>query len=498
MGLSHHLRPLLVVTVVAFAGLARCVGSDDSSIPDAGGTDATTDTSSPDTSTDAGADTSAEAEAGPTCIVPDSGAPGSLDTTFNTSALSIPNNFGAAAIAIDTSGNVYVAGSASGSGCTSSASAFGLVRLTSTGSIDTTFNPGDAPKCYTIDANTNGQNVAYAVAIDSAGNIVMGGLSGHTGHYFASVVRVTSTGALDTTFNGTGMLDVLGAGVGVSAGFGNGFVTIYGIAIGAGNKVILSGTDDNGGSANPFQAGYIARLTSGGALDIGFASGGLYSDPSVHGYWGVTVNPTDNGVTAVGYDREAPTHMVLRHLTGTSGVPDGTFGTPTTTADAGLATTPAFTDGGRNDIGRSVIQLPNGEFLLAGLVGSNTYTGIVGAALFHLDGKIDTSFGGGTTTATASGLTFYAFFVTSALGSLCNGNMYVMGDVGSDPNEELAVAKLLTNGQFDGTFGTGGLTTITGVSGDHIPAQMAQDPITGKLVVVGTGTGTTIVARINP
>jgi uncharacterized delta-60 repeat protein len=470
-----------------------CVG-DDSSIPDSGPVDATTDTSpQPEAGNDATSDVKAEAEAGPTCIVPDSGAPGSLDTTFNTALLtSITNSFGASSIAIDTTGNVYIGGVASGAGCNSNGgSSFAIVRLTSAGNVDTTFNAGNVPKCFAIDTTAGGINQPYAIAIDSMGRIVLGGISGHPGHYFASVIRVTNTGALDTSFDGTGTLDVLGNDAGTAAGSGNGFVTIYGVAIGAGDKVVISGSDDNGGSGNPWQAGYIARLTSGGSLDLGFATGGTYSDPTVHGYWGITVSATDDSITAVGYDKLSPTHMVLRHLV-SAGTPDPTFGTPTAAADAGLSTVAPFTDGGFNDVGRSVIQLPNGEYLAAGPVSASNETGIVGAALVHSNGQVDTTFGH----ATVPTLTFYGFYVTNALGSLCNGNMYVMGDIGASPNEDVAVTKLLPNGQVDTTFGTNGITTIA-IPGNQIPAQMAQDPITGKLLIVGTGGGTA-VARINP
>jgi uncharacterized delta-60 repeat protein len=488
---SRGLLSAVLVIAAPLVVVARCSSSP--STPDGGTPDATTDAPSPDTGTPdtSMTDAPAEAEAGPTCVVPDAGTPGSLDTSFNAALITtITNNFGAGAAAVDTMGRVYVAGTASGNGCaTANGSSFALVRLTSSGNLDTTFNPGNAPKCYAVDTTVGGINAAYAMAIDSMGRIVMGGISGHPTHYFASVIRVDDMGNLDTTFDGMGTLDLLGSDGGVAAGSARGFVTIYGLAIGAGDKVILSGSDDNGGSANPWQAGYIARLTSGGALDVSFATSGLYTDVSVHGYWGVTTNATDGTVTAVGYDREAPTHVVLRRLT-SSGAADGSFG-----ADGGVATVPAILDAGFNDLGRSVLQLPSGEYLAAGAAGASNETGIIGTALLHQNGAMDTTFGGAGT-ATAPSLTFYGFYVTNALGSICNSNLYVMGDIGSDPNEDVALTKILPNGQIDTAFGTNGLTTIA-IPGNQIPTQMVQDPVTGKLIVVGTGGGL-LVARINP
>lgn len=68
-----------------------------------------------------------------------------------------------------------------------------VVRLLTTGGVDTTFNPGSG-------ANSD----VVAVAIDSAGRAVIGGLFGtYNGTTRACLARLTTAGALDTTFAST-------------------------------------------------------------------------------------------------------------------------------------------------------------------------------------------------------------------------------------------------------------------------------------------------------
>jgi len=487
--MGTKLRGGVGLGVLVAVALVRCVSGDDSTTTDSGLDGTTSDSAADVVQNDGGPkDATSDGDGGPTCVVPDSGAHGSLDNSFSTAALtSITNGFAATAIAIDGTGRVYVGGQASGGSC--GTLDFALVRLTSDGNVDTTFNVANAPKCYSLDATAGAINAVYAMAIDSQGRVVMGGISGHANHYFASVARVDDKGALDTSFNGTGLVDVLGADAGIAAGNGNGFVTIYGVAIAAGDKVVITGTDDNGGSNAPWKAGYVARLTSGGALDIGFATGGLYTDPSVHGYWGVTVDAND-AITTIGYDKGAPNRMVVRRLN-SSGAPDGTFGT-----DGGLVTLPTFVDGGGTDVGRSLLHLPNGNLLAAGAVNASNLAGGTGVAMLQSNGALQSSFAGGQ--ATYPNLQFFAFYMTSALASLCDGTMFVAGAVNSNPNQDIAIAKILPNGTLDPTFGGDAGLAVIAVAGNQLPAQMAQDPITGKLVVVGGTGGQTVVARFNP
>ncbi|WP_300329058.1 DUF4347 domain-containing protein, partial [Accumulibacter sp.] len=80
--------------------------------------------------------------------------------------------------------------------------AFAISRLTTTGSLDTTFS-GDGLQLVDVSASAD---AAYSVALQSDGAIVLAGPSGNGSTDDFAVVRLTSAGALDTTFSGDGML----------------------------------------------------------------------------------------------------------------------------------------------------------------------------------------------------------------------------------------------------------------------------------------------------
>ena len=79
---------------------------------------------------------------------------------------------------------------------------FALVRYNSDGTLDTTFS-GDGKLTTAVGS---GEDVANSVAIDGNGNIVVAGYSYNGSNKDFAVVRYNSAGALDTTFSGDGIL----------------------------------------------------------------------------------------------------------------------------------------------------------------------------------------------------------------------------------------------------------------------------------------------------
>jgi hypothetical protein len=69
--------------------------------------------------------------------------------------------------------------------------------------------------------------------------------------------------------------------------------------------------------------------------------------------------------------------------------------------------------------------------------------------------------------------------------------------MGAPGSQDIVVAKLKADGTADVAFGDAGFSAIA-VPGNQIPAGMVQDPITGKLIIVGGTGGQTVVARVNP
>jgi uncharacterized delta-60 repeat protein len=161
---------------------------------------------------------------------------GLLDSTFNNTT-----GYNANVFVFDTTGNILVGYS-------------NFARLTSNGTLDTTFNNGGA--------GTN--SYVYAIAIDASGNIIIGGsFIRYNGTTRNRIARLTSSGALDSTFN-------------VGTGFNN---TVYAIAIDASGNIIVGGgfTSYNGSTRNR-----IVRLTSTGAVDATFNIGTGFSSNDVN------------------------------------------------------------------------------------------------------------------------------------------------------------------------------------------------------------------------
>jgi uncharacterized delta-60 repeat protein len=180
---------------------------------------------------------------------------GSLDTTFN-SAGTIPgvvilNLTGgidtAYGVLIQPNGAIVAVGGTN----TGAAGDFVLVRYTTTGIPDTTFNGTG----QIIKSLSGGVDIAYSVLLQSDGKIISVGISGTS----IGMVRYTSTGVLDTSFNGTGIQ---------TTGMGNAFAS----ALQSDGSILATGTD--AGQANL----QLARYTSTGTLDTSFNLTGVVTN----------------------------------------------------------------------------------------------------------------------------------------------------------------------------------------------------------------------------
>jgi uncharacterized delta-60 repeat protein len=184
-------------------------------------------------------------------------SPGALDTKFNYGTGTRGTNNFVYALAVQPDGKVILGGPFNGyNGVTTPR---GVIRLNTDGSLDASFNPGGA-------GIGGGTATVYALAVDAAGNILVGGnFNQYNGVSVPSgLVRLTSTGALDTTFNN--------GGAGISGGWVSD--TVYAIAVQPANgKIVVGGdfTAYNGDSAAP---DLVLRVNADGSRDsTGFISG---------------------------------------------------------------------------------------------------------------------------------------------------------------------------------------------------------------------------------
>lgn len=129
---------------------------------------------------------------------------GTLDTTFGTSGIAKANVFDvdqARAMAIGTDGKIVLAGPVYNLGKTYS----GIARFNANGTLDTSFS-GDGVAAY--DLIENGEAYIKAVAIQADGKVVVGGDT-YDGYI---LFRMTTAGTLDSTFgtNGIRLTSILG------------------------------------------------------------------------------------------------------------------------------------------------------------------------------------------------------------------------------------------------------------------------------------------------
>jgi uncharacterized delta-60 repeat protein len=222
---------------------------------------------------------------------------GALDTA----GFASPNGFvqdetiygaytGAKAIAIDGTGRIVVAGSVDNDIGTANFGT-GVWRFSSTGVLDTTLGgaglvvPEQQFDAGGVDAGGFTWSNAVGVAVDSSNDIVVADAAG--------VARLTPTGALDTTFaGGLGRVELPVPAAAASSGSS---VQVYGVAVDGQGRILVVGTAYAAGSAASFMT--VWRLTSAGALDPTFGTGGSFATRGTAG--GSTSQEGDMGAAIV-------------------------------------------------------------------------------------------------------------------------------------------------------------------------------------------------------
>ena len=201
---------------------------------------------------------------GITCLVllalvafPTVGAPGNIDSSFGAFG-KVSTSFGsgndaARRVAIQPDGKIVVAGTCSNGTNTD----FCVARYSADGVLDTTFS-GDGK---IISVVGSGDDDVRSMAIQTDGRILLAGACDNGATTSFCLVRYSTTGALDTSFNGNGKL-LTAAGSNSSS--------IRGVALQPDGKIVAGGTCDNG-SGNTF---CVARYGADGALDTTFSGDG--------------------------------------------------------------------------------------------------------------------------------------------------------------------------------------------------------------------------------
>ena len=223
-------------------------------------------------------------------------APGDLDTTFSTDG-KVTGTFDGSGIsavhdvAIQQDGKILVVGLTTSG--TSGTEDFGLARYNTDGSLDTSFD-GDGRVTTDVSA---GDTIAYSVAIQSNGKIIVAGLSEtSSNNWDFALVRYASNGSLDTSFDSDGK---------VTTDFSGQNDTISEIQIQSDSKIVAAGYRSDSASYTSFA---LARYNADGSLDTSFDGDGKVTTDFGVGSWGYGLDIRSNGkIIVAGQAYSGPT-----------------------------------------------------------------------------------------------------------------------------------------------------------------------------------------------
>lgn len=437
------------------------------------------------------------------------------------------NNDFAYSVAVDSLNRIVVAGETwDGSG----GNDFGVARFTTSGVLDTSFD-GDGKQIVNFGASDS----VSGVAIDSLNRVlIVGGMSNGTNRDFA-VVRLTGTGALDSSFDGDGKLNI---------DFGSREIA-SGVAVDSLGRIVVAGTAFVSGAADDFA---VTRLTNAGALDNSFdIDGKQIIDFDSGRAASVAVDSLDRVVIAgQAYIGDGPSDFAVVRLT-VAGALDSSFdgdGKKTvglTWSDTAYAVTidslnrvvlAGDTTEGNGDSLMTVVRLTDagaldGSFDSNGVqmvdFGVATQTAF-GVAVDSLDrivivghrenassidfmvarltasGLLDTSFDGDG--KLILGLNNASNVGVGSVAIDSQGRIVAAGGTYNGISNQFVVARYTNAGVLDPTFGGTGIVTFSFGSPYESAGSVAIDSL-GRIVVAGStnaggGNQSVAVARLTP
>lgn len=395
-------------------------------------------------------------------------APGSLDTGFGDGGKVITSINTGADKAYDTA--IQADGKIIAAGMTTSVVTgkdFALVRYNTDGSLDTSFGTNGI---VTTDVQLGSDDVAYSLALQADGKIILAGYSDDGSQKKAALVRYNTNGSLDTTFGTSGKVltgfdGTLGSEIKV--------VKIHALT---GNLIVGGNAALNSTKAKPV----IARYTSAGTLDTNFNTTGiktLWLTTNDQQYL-MTIEDlavqTNGKVTAVGW-RDFPgqswsSDYYMARLN-SNGTPDTAFSTD------GVNTLNGSFNG--HDRAYGLLLKDDNSLVVAG--GGYVTTLNYSLTVFEVGAT-------GTSPATANqlGVPFaslndaYAFDIKADV----NGKYVLVGSNGTTTSKVFALVR--TNGYtLDTTFNNGGKVTTTFGADAVCEAFAAAIQPDNKIVAVG-------------
>ncbi len=201
---------------------------------------------------------------------------GSLDSTFDMDGIVIPNIAATYvqgySLSIQSDNKILIAAQ-SFSGANYD---YSIIRLNTNGSLDLSFDTDGI-----VLTDINGDDLAYAISLQSDGKIVVAGSSNSD----LSVVRYNTNGSLDNTFDMDGKVKT-------SITIGSDVATA--LTIQSDGKIVLAGNTNAAGNLH-----MVVRYSSNGSLDSTFDSDGIVLTSNICSIYGVKMQ-SDGKIIAAG------------------------------------------------------------------------------------------------------------------------------------------------------------------------------------------------------
>jgi len=338
-----------------------------------------------------------------------------------------------------------------------------VARVTSSGVLDTQFS-GDGIVTFVVGA---GQDHANSVAVADDGSVIVAGARGVGGVQQVVVARLTSTGALDSSFGVGGL---------VVSRFGSTEATAEDVTLDGANIVISGSILVNG------QLGFMAaKLTANGSLDPTYGVAGVTAQVLGSSDAAATaqVLRVDGSIVMAGYSFQGSnTRFTTLKLT-PSGALDPAFGV----GGVSIVTFP----GSLTSYDFDLVEQPDGKFALVGYaqIGSQTMFALT---RLTASGQVDTGFGNngfttttiGTNNSEALGLTEqstgrlvaagYTFNATATRLALAG---YIANVVVNTPPPELSLTSPANLALVDQSVLVSGSVTAFGLSSIQVKVDSA-------------------------
>jgi uncharacterized delta-60 repeat protein len=361
---------------------------------------------------------------------------GNLDTTFNTIGKALHSFGGSAtddwghAVAIQTDGGLVMVGRSDAAGDPD----FAILRLTTSGALDTTFNTTGK---VTYQFTASQMEIARTVTVDLQGRVIVGGYGNSGTRFQAAILRLNTNATLDTTFK------TIGKGL---VALGSSDDSFLALTLQTNGHLLAGGVTYNG---SDFEMA-VARFLTDGALDTTFSTVGssIQSFGSGRNDWLFGVALQSNGrIIAAGSSLSGTDADFTILRMSTDGTLDTTFNTVGKHRASVLTGSEAFH--------ATQIQT-NGNIIGAGYAWDGSKDSF-GVCRFNTDGSLDTSFftNGKSTLAVGA-----AQDKAQAIAFHNDGNIMLVGRSINAGNLNFAVLRLncdgtiKKSGDLDVCFGT--------------------------------------------